>query len=158
MGEIYTAKESVNPTKETPKSSGKKSSNIAFKDSVSKNKAPTFDVDESAVDIDIAKYNMKTNDSPKNPVKKQSDESLRDEGNTKRSSDPQTKNKSNEEIAGEETEDIKLVYHEDSTSDAAKKKAKTAPLKTNVAPIKSNRAPRRVQLITLSSPRELKKQ
>lgn len=159
MGEIYTAKEPVNTPKETPKSSGKKSSSTVVKDSVSKKKISTLEVDESAVDIDIMKYNMvaRTNDSLQNPIEK-SDKVVQDQGNTGKSSNLQTENKSNEEIAGEETEDIKLIYHEDSTSDAAKVKTKTAPLQTNVAPIKSNKAPRRVQLITLSSPRELKKQ
>ncbi|EFN78079.1 chromatin assembly factor 1 subunit B [Harpegnathos saltator] len=163
LGQIYTAKEPINLPKEILKSSGKKSSNVAVKDSVSKNKVTTIDVDESAVDIDIVKYNIvaKTKVYPEKSSEKASDKIVQNQTKTTRTSnDPQQGSKLNEEIAGEETEDIKLVYHEDSTSDAAKTKEKAASKKTNVAPIKCNKAPRRVQLITLSSPREpaLKKQ
>lgn len=158
LGQIY--KEPVNPLKETPKS--KKSSNVVTKGNLSKNKTTlTIDVDESAVDMDIARYNTvaRTNDSPEKPAKTKPGKIAQDQGSgtEKSSSDPQAKKKSNEEITvEEETEDIKLVYEEPSTSEAPKAKAKTPP-KANVMLIKSNKAPRRVQLITLSSPKGLKK-
>lgn len=153
-------KEPINPPKETSKSFGKKSSSIVAKDSVNKMKISTFDVDESAVDIDIAKYNpiVRAKNPSEKPIEKKSDEIMQDQSNMGKSSDPRTKNKSNEEIAGEETEDIKLEYHEDSTSDVAKAKPVLSKTNESRPPIKCNKAPRRVQLITLSSPRELKKQ
>lgn len=155
LGQIY--KEPVNPLKETPKS--KKSSNVVTKGNLSKNKTiVTIDVDESAVDMDIAKYNTvaKTNVSPEKPAETKPSKIAQSSGTEKSSSDPQAKKESNEITVEEETEDIKLVYEEPSTSEAPKTKAKTPP-KANVMLIKSNKAPRRVQLITLSSPKGLKK-
>ena len=57
----------------------------------------------------------------------------------------------------EETEDIKLIY-EESINDTTKTKAKATPPKVDIAPIICHKTPRRVQLITLSSPKRLKKQ
>lgn len=58
----------------------------------------------------------------------------------------------------EETEDIKLVYDEENSNDAIKTKTRNTPPKSDVAPIICHKTPRRVQLITLSSPKGLKKQ
>lgn len=69
----------------------------------------------------------------------------------------QTDKKSNEDIA-EETEDIKLVYNEESNSNISKTKIRNTPPKPNMTPIICHKTPRRVKLITLSSPKELKKQ
>ncbi|XP_014473067.1 PREDICTED: chromatin assembly factor 1 subunit B [Dinoponera quadriceps] len=168
LGQIHTVKEPVNPPKEMPKSSGKKSTSVKGKN----RGVSAIDVDESAMDIDIARFNVARANDPrpeKKPAEKKKKKSSEDKivrnhgrGDTEKNSKPSTEktvNKSSEETAGEETEDIKLVYHEDSTDDAAKYAKKAAPVTaTVVAPIKCNKAPRRVQLITLSSPRELKKQ
>lgn len=70
----------------------------------------------------------------------------------------QTDKKSNEDIIAEETEDIKLVYNEESNSNISKTKIRNTPSKPNITPIICHKTPRRVKLITLSSPKELKKQ
>lgn len=58
----------------------------------------------------------------------------------------------------EETEDIVLVYNEESTTEVTKANIKHIPKKKEVPLIISNKAPRRVQLITLSSPKGFKKE
>ena len=58
----------------------------------------------------------------------------------------------------EETEDIILVYSEESTNDVGKVNVKTTPKKLEVPSVATNKIPRRVQLITLSSPKTLRKE
>lgn len=58
----------------------------------------------------------------------------------------------------EETEDIKLVYNEESTNEVVKENIKDISQKSEVPLIIPSKIPRRVQLITLSSPKGLKKE
>ena len=58
----------------------------------------------------------------------------------------------------EDTEDIKLVYNEESITESTKANIKHTPKKEKVPLIIPNRKPRRVQLITLSSPKGFKKE
>lgn len=58
----------------------------------------------------------------------------------------------------EETEDIKLVYNEESTNEVIKVNIKDISQKSEVPLIIPSKTPRRVQLITLSSPKGLKKE
>lgn len=58
----------------------------------------------------------------------------------------------------EETEDIKLVYDEESTNEVVKENIKDISQKSEVPLIIPSKIPRRVQLITLSSPKGLKKE
>lgn len=136
----------------TPKSSGKKSSNKTMKDNPLQSNLRTFDIDDCAMDIDLIKCDSKTivNDPSEelNGQKKVVDDHI-----TSEIKDLQTIKKLNEDT--EETEDIKLVY-EESINDTTKTKAKTTPSKVNVAPIVCHKTPRRVQLITLSSPKRQK--
>ncbi|EFN71093.1 Chromatin assembly factor 1 subunit B [Camponotus floridanus] len=81
------------------------------------------------------------------------DQNIRAEVNTL-----QTDKKSSEDIIIEETEDIKLVYNEESNSNMSKTKIRNTPSKPDIAPVRCHKTPRRVKLITLSSPKELKKQ
>lgn len=146
------------------KNSSKKSKNVV-KENVIKSNISTFDIDDCAMDIDLlndATDMIVQKDQPKE-INKQKlnelvdirvvDQNIKSEVNTL-----QTDKKSSEDIIIEETEDIKLVYNEESNSNTNKTKIKNTPSKPDIAPIISHKTPRRVKLITLSSPKELKKQ
>jgi len=139
--------------KETSKSSGKKSSNNTLKD---KNNVPTFDVDDCAMDVELVKsdaIDAITNNQSEELDKQKPDEVMSQD--IRSENDLQMDKKLNEE----ETEDIKLVYNEESSErDIIKTKTRNTPPKSDVAPIICHKTPRRVKLITLSSPKELKKQ
>lgn len=153
LGKIYQMKgDSVQESatvKGTPKSSGKKSSNNTIKD---KSDISTFDVDDCAMDIEFVKSNVVVDDRAEKINEQKSDE-VASSQNISSENDLQIDKKLNEE----ETEDIKLVYNEESSSDAVKTKRNTPP-KSDVAPIACHKTPRRVKLITLSSPKGRKKQ
>nr|XP_012234979.1 PREDICTED: chromatin assembly factor 1 subunit B [Linepithema humile] len=153
LGKIYE-KEPVSAVKKTPKSSGKKSSN-KMKDNPMKSNLTTFDIDDCAMDIDLVKCDTKTivNDPPEELNGQKSKKVMSEHSITSEINDLQTIKKLNEDT--EETEDIKLVY-EESINDTTKTKAKTTPPKVDVAPIICHKTPRRVQLITLSSPKRQK--
>jgi len=157
LGKIYKMKDSVQESnnaivKET-KSSGKKSSNNTLKD---KNNVPTFDVDDCAMDVELVKSDATdaiTNNQSEELDKQKPDEVMSQD--IRSENDLQINKKLNEE----ETEDIKLVYNEESNErDIIKTKTRNTPPKSDVAPIICHKTPRRVKLITLSSPKELKKQ
>lgn len=153
LGKTYKIKDSVQKnTVATSKSSGKKSSNGIIKD---KNDVPIFDVDDCAMDIELTKndtIDMTANNRSEESNGQKSDKVM-DNQNVRSENDLQIDKKSNEE----ETEDIKLVYDEENSSDASKIKTKNSPPTSDVAPIICHKTPRRVQLITLSSPKRLKK-
>ncbi|EZA57248.1 hypothetical protein DMN91_002477 [Ooceraea biroi] len=161
LGKIYKATDSASTIQTTSriKNPGKRSSSNGVKDiTFRNNNVSTFDVDDSAMDIDLAECDTieMANDRSEELNERRSDKV--ESGRsiiTSKIADLKIDKKSIEE---EETEDIKLVY-EESTSDTCKTKTKDSPLKTDVAPtISNNKTPRRVKLITLSSPREVKKQ
>lgn len=155
LGKIYKIKDSVqeNTTvNKTSKNSGKKSSNSIIKD---KNDIPIFDVDDCAMDIELTKNDTidATANNRSEESNRQKSDKVMDSQNVRSENDLQIDKKSNEE----ETEDIKLVYDEENSSDASKTKTKSTSPTSDVAPIICHKTPRRVQLITLSSPKRLKK-
>lgn len=113
---------------------------------VTENLLTTIDIDNSAMDIDMCEVES---------VSKKNLENMIDENIFSKNITIKKKKLSNEAEV-EETEDIKLVYNEDSTSEIAKVSAKSTPKKTEAPLLISNKTPRRVKLITLSSPRGLK--
>ncbi|KAM0735743.1 Chromatin assembly factor 1 subunit B [Formica fusca] len=157
LGKIYKMKNPVNTVlTDKCKSSGKNSRNID-KDSVIKSSISTFDVDDCAMDIDIVKSD--TIDTivhqPEEHNKQKLSEVVDGQSIKSEISALQIDKKSSEDA--EETEDIKLVYNEESNSNTNKTKIRNTPPKPDVAPVKCHKTPRRVKLITLSSPKELKK-
>lgn len=152
LGKIYKMKESVQGNvivKETSKSSGKKSSNNTIKDNVS-----TFDIDDCAMDIELVPTDAIVNNRSEELGKQKSNEVTSGQ-NIRLEDNLQVDKKLNEE----ETEDIKLVYDEENSSDTTKTKIKnTPPRSSDVASVICHKTPRRVKLITLSSPKEPKKQ
>jgi len=140
------------------KNSSKKSKNIV-KDNVIKSNISAFDIDDCAMDIDLVND---TTDiiahQPKEINKQKLNEVVDDQNIRSVVNTLQTDKKSSEDIIIEETEDIKLVYNEESNSNMSKTKIKNTPSKPDIAPVRCHKTPRRVKLITLSSPKELKKQ
>jgi len=120
-----------------------------------KSNVTMFDVDDCAMDIDLVKGDTEAigNDPSEELDEQKSNKIVDDHGITSKVDDLQAIQKLNEDT--EETEDIKLVY-EESINDTTKIKAKPIPPKVDVAPIVCHKPPRRVQLITLSSPKRLK--
>lgn len=156
LGRIYTAKDSVNTVKATSKNPEKKSSSNLAKYIAGRTKVSTFDVDDSAMDIDLVKSDTTANDRSEKLDERRSDKAVNSQNTSPKVYSGIEENEKEEKVEEEETEDIKLVY-EESTSEMSKIKTKSTPMKTEVAPIISHKTPRRVKLITLSSPREVKK-
>lgn len=153
LGKIYKVKNSVDTVlTEVRKSSDKKSKNIINKDNAIKSNISTFDVDDCAMDIDLVKCD--TTDTIVYQPKEVDRQKFNNMDDKSEVSDLQTDKKSGEN--SEETEDIKLVY-EESNSNTSKPKIRNTPSKADVVPIISHKTPRRVKLITLSSPKGLKK-
>ncbi|XP_011865116.1 PREDICTED: chromatin assembly factor 1 subunit B [Vollenhovia emeryi] len=156
LGKIYKTKVSVQESatvNKTSKSSSKKSSKSVIE---RKDNVPTFDVDDCAMDIELVKsgtIDTAASNRSEEPNGCKSD-SVMDSENVRPENDLQVDKKLNEE----ETEDIKLIYDEENSSDSTKTKTRNTPPRSDVAPIICNKTPRRVQLITLSSPKRLKKQ
>ncbi|XP_076239268.1 chromatin assembly factor 1, p105 subunit isoform X2 [Calliopsis andreniformis] len=139
LGEEYKSESTTNSScKQSPMSTN------ATKNSTEAH-APTIDIDNSAMDIDLI---VNEENSNVGNVKN---------GNKLPNTNEQ-KGKPDNEVEIEETEDIKLVYNEESTNEVAKSDVKTV-FKNSEAPlIISNKTPRRVKLITLSSPKGHKKE
>ncbi|XP_043674831.1 chromatin assembly factor 1 subunit B isoform X1 [Vespula pensylvanica] len=115
-----------------------------------------LDIDTNAMDVDVTKNRKITTQSiddqcekyhENSDIIKQSNYNL-SEGNLSKYG-----NKSDETI--EETEDIKLVYNEESDNDTKSGKKNTSP-KMTTSSIISKKTPRRVKLITLSSSKRKK--
>ncbi|XP_078036753.1 chromatin assembly factor 1, p105 subunit [Augochlora pura] len=118
----------------------------------------SIDVDNSAMDIDISVCE-KFHDSSKSPIKTPEKSPKNKESDKSDVSGNITKQEVDDGLENEETEDIELVYCEDSASKTVTTKinVKTTPKKLNAPPIALVKVPRRVQLITLSSPKGNKK-
>ncbi|KAL2714347.1 chromatin assembly factor 1 subunit B [Vespula squamosa] len=116
-----------------------------------------LDIDTNAMDVDVRKnrkITMQDDQCEKtyhenNDIIKQNNYNL-SEGNLAK---VQYGNKSDETI--EETEDIKLIYNEESNNDAKSVKKNTSP-KMTASSIIYKKTPRRVKLITLSSSKRKK--
>ncbi|XP_054003903.1 chromatin assembly factor 1 subunit B [Hylaeus anthracinus] len=109
---------------------------------------PSINID-NAMDIDMCEMEE---------VSKKNSENVVNENNKLSNNTSICGEKLNNESKTEETEDIKLVYNEESTSEIVKVNAKDSPKKLEVPLVIPNKTPRRVQLITLSSPKGLKKE
>lgn len=154
LGKIYKKDSGSAIVKETSKSSDEKSSKTT-KTIENKNNVPIFDVDDCAMDIELIKsdiIDVVANNRSEELDKQKSDKATSNQ-NIRLEGDLQVDKKLNEE----ETEDIKLVYNEENSSDTSKPKTKNTPPKSDAVPIICNKTPRRVKLITLSSPKGLKK-
>ncbi|XP_003488602.1 chromatin assembly factor 1 subunit B [Bombus impatiens] len=110
----------------------------------------TNDIDNSAMDIEIIK-------SKEKEIFIRNPESALNQDNKLLDNIINEKNDINNKET-EETEDIVLVYNEESTTEVTKTNIKHTPKEKEVPLIISNKAPRRVQLITLSSPKGFKKE
>lgn len=145
LGEEYKKENNIatNSNAEQPTSSS------SAKD-ISEKSIPTIDIDNSAMDIEIVKSKEKEilNENPE-CILNQDNKLLNntvDKENDLKNKEP------------EDTEDIKLVYNEESITESTKAIIKHTPKKEKVPLIIPNRKPRRVQLITLSSPKGFKKE
>ncbi|XP_076297642.1 chromatin assembly factor 1, p105 subunit [Lasioglossum baleicum] len=108
-------------------------------------KRASIDIDSNAMDIDIS--DCKKAGEPKTSSETNKTEEV-----------PEQKMK--DVTVAEETEDIELVYSEDSTCKSVnikKADAETSPKKSDTLSALPAKVPRRVQLITLSSPKGSKK-
>ncbi|XP_018315661.1 chromatin assembly factor 1 subunit B isoform X2 [Mycetomoellerius zeteki] len=156
LGEIYKMKEnSVQEStiiKETSKNSSKKSSYNTIKD---KNNVSTFNVDDCAMDVELVESN--TTNAITNNRSEELDGQKPDEIISSKNIISENNLQIDKKLNEEETEDIKLVYNEENSSDVTKVKTRNTPPKSD-APIICHKTPRRVKLITLSSPKGHKKQ
>jgi hypothetical protein len=143
----------VSTAKTISKNLDKTSLSNTNKDIAIRTNVSMFDVDDSAMDIDLAKCDiiMKNQSEELNEQRPVADQSII----RSKINDSKINEKSSEDINEEETEDIELIYNEENTNDM--NKTKDSPPKT-VIPIICHKTPRRVKLITLSSPKETKKQ
>lgn len=113
---------------------------------VSEKLAATADIDNSAIDIDI-KHEIKK-------ILNENSQNIINENNKLLNHTIKQKTDLDNKMEIEETEDIKLVYNEESTNEVKVNISQ----KSEVPLIIPSKTPRRVQLITLSSPKGLKKE
>lgn len=119
---------------------------------VSEKSATTADIDNNAIDIDI-KHEIKK-------ILNENSQNIINENNKLLNHTIKQKKDLDNKMEIEETEDIKLVYNEESTNEVIKVNIsqKDISQKSEVPLIIPSKTPRRVQLITLSSPKGLKKE
>ncbi|OXU30243.1 hypothetical protein TSAR_008813 [Trichomalopsis sarcophagae] len=126
--------------------------------------APFIELDVNAVDIDISKSKLtvRTNEDKQktediNKKKTQENQNIGENVNSVEDKQVRMETESNSNTDPDETEDFQLVL-EDTVVESEKPNIKTTPPKTEKPPaiIPSARTPRRVQLITLSSPKRTK--
>ncbi|XP_014613412.1 PREDICTED: chromatin assembly factor 1 subunit B [Polistes canadensis] len=119
-----------------------------------------LDIDNNAVDVDVIKYNKEiTKHSLDDECKKtcyQNNEKMeQNDNNLSEYNSIKDRYKSQNDETTEETEDIKLVFNEESDNDTKASKNNISP-KMDVSSVISKKAPRRVKLITLSSTKRKK--
>lgn len=163
LGKIYETK--TTPTKDAAKKDAAKETSKKFsvkqqsstsndaKDSAIKRNVPIFAVDDCAMDIDLA-TSTNTDATAHNRFDERKTHGVAESDRSEKLEidNLQLKKSSYEE---ETEEDIKLVY-EDSDSNIKKLATSISPKKIVPPPI-NQRPPRRVELITLSSPKGGKK-
>lgn len=144
QNDISTKSDSINNFKQFTTSSF----NIK---NVSEKPAATADIDNSAIDFDI-KHEIK--------ILNENSQNIKNENNKLLNHTIKQKKDLDNKMEIEETEDIKLVYNEESTNEVIKVNIsqKDISQKSEVPLIVPSKTPRRVQLITLSSPKGLKKE
>lgn len=145
QNDISTKSDSINNFKQFTTSSF----NIK---NVSEKPAATTDIDNSAIDFDI-KHEIKK-------ILNENSQNIKNENNKLLNHTIKQKKDLDNKMEIEETEDIKLVYNEESTNEVIKVNIsqKDISQKSEVPLIVPSKTPRRVQLITLSSPKGLKKE
>lgn len=145
QNDISTKSDSINNFKQFTTSSF----NIK---NVSEKPAATADIDNSAIDFDI-KHEIKK-------ILNENSQNIKNENNKLLNHTIKQKKDLDNKMEIEETEDIKLVYNEESTNEVIKVNIsqKDISQKSEVPLIVPSKTPRRVQLITLSSPKGLKKE
>lgn len=131
------------------------SSAIETKDNTS-----VLDIDTNAMDVDVRKCREITTQS----MDDQCERTCRESNDTMKQNNCNLSgcslakdrygDKTDETI--EETEDIKLIYNEESDNETTKSIKKNTPPKTKTSSMISKKAPRRVKLITLSSSKRKK--
>ncbi|XP_031833327.1 chromatin assembly factor 1, p105 subunit [Nomia melanderi] len=131
------------PMKHTDNSNCKKSAVSSKTNDVTK-RLSAIDIDNNAMDIDIS-VTQKTED-------------LKDSGNAEEESNKLNQvtvqeQKLNNQTDIEETEDIKLIYNDESTSKDVIGNTKNTSKESDTHSTIPAKVPRRVQLITLSSPK-----
>lgn len=145
QNDISTKSDSINNFKQFTTSSF----NIK---NVSEKPVATADIDNSAIDFDI-KHEIKK-------ILNENSQNIKNENNKLLNHTIKQKKDLDNKMEIEETEDIKLVYNEESTNEVIKVNIsqKDISQKSEVPLIIPSKTPRRVQLITLSSPKGLKKE
>lgn len=132
LGKVYkgsTSIKNIPETKTTKKVRSEKNKTNAAEDTNADKKDVFLELDTDAMDIDITKCK-----------------------NVSEATEIPADNTDTDAALLEETEDIQLVYKEDSTMGVTSEVKKTPP-KTIVPNVISAKTPRRVKLITLSSPK-----
>lgn len=118
-----------------------------------------LDIDNNAVDVDVIKYNKEIKKcSLDDECKKtchQNNEKMEQSDNLSEYNSIEDRYKSQNDETMEETEDIKLVFNEESDNDTNASKNNISP-KMDAPSVISKKAPRRVKLITLSSTKRKK--
>ena len=122
--------------------------------------APFIELDVNAVDIDISKTKSVTREKSekKTHVKEEAKkEETKEERKEKRKEEEEDKMEVDNQDAHDtdEMDDFQLVL-EDTIAEIDKQNVKATPPKTEKPPAKLAKTPRRVQLITLSSPKRAK--
>ncbi|XP_015590249.1 chromatin assembly factor 1 subunit B [Cephus cinctus] len=184
LGKAYQMDKSISANNYL-NNSKKISQKVSIKDDIVSDNQPFLDSDNNAMDIDIKKTNIESDDD--------GDVMAVDTALTKKTQNEVAKDKTTAETGKrneieeiiEETEDIHLVYKEESTvnditnnapaievtktvainsekviekNSKDSKCTKHTPPKPEITSMTLNRTPRRVQLITLSSPKRTKKE
>ncbi|KAI4478372.1 hypothetical protein M0804_012026 [Polistes exclamans] len=119
-----------------------------------------LDIDNNAVDVDVIKYNKEItkhslDDECKKTCHQNNEKMEQNDNNLSEYNSIKDRYKSQNDETTEETEDIKLVFNEESDNDTKASKNNISP-KMDVSSVISKKAPRRVKLITLSSTKRKK--
>ncbi|KAK9303944.1 hypothetical protein QLX08_004531 [Tetragonisca angustula] len=149
LGEEYKKKDNIPTNSNAIHNDSKQPTSSSSAKDVSEKSVPTIDIDNSAMDIEIVK-------SKEKEILNENPECILNQDNKLLDNTIDQENLKNKEP--EDTEDIKLVYNEESITESTKANIKHTPKKEKVPLIIPNRKPRRVQLITLSSPKGFKKE
>ncbi|XP_043493173.1 chromatin assembly factor 1 subunit B [Polistes fuscatus] len=119
-----------------------------------------LDIDNNAMDVDVIKYNKEvtkhSSDDECKKISHQNNEKMQqNDNNLSEYNSIKDRYESQNDETREETEDIKLVFNEESNNDTKASKNNIS-LKMDAPSVTSKKTPRRVELITLSSTKKKK--
>lgn len=119
-----------------------------------------LDIDNNAMDVDVIKYNKEvtkhSSDDECKKISHQNNEKMeQNDNNLSEYNSIKDRYESQNDETREETEDIKLVFNEESNNDTKASKNNIS-LKMDAPSVISKKTPRRVELITLSSTKRKK--